>query len=502
MLSALFNLIDLQTVLIFLCVTLGMLKFMKLAQEKHRYKLPPGPLAFPLIGNLIQLAGKSNIFRTFDEYGKTYGDMFTIYIGGMRTVVVTSYDKIHEGLVDKGKSLIGRPNDLYIVDKIFQRKGVIWSLGDVWRDTRRFALMSLRDFGVGKTSLEERIQDEADLLMTEIRACNGRPFVPRKFLSMAVMNIMCGIIRGSRYEKDDPVFKELLKMLEFLFKNAGLQVPENFFPLLRYLPIGSPAKELVQNDNALRKVIREEIQKHRETFDEENIRDFMDLYLKMTKEEPWNPSFTEDNVFRTIVDLFLAGSETTAASLNWLVLYMVRYPDVQKRCQQEIQKVIASSRKIGLKDRHSLPYVSATIHELQRIANTAPITVPHKAIEDVEIGGYFLPKDTIIVFSIYGAHRDPKYWENADKFDPGRWLSPEGELIKHKAFVPFGDGPRTCLGKILSEMELFLFFTNIIKNFTFKTVPGKALPSLEPVQRGISMQIHPYEVVAEENDIS
>lgn len=77
--------------------------------------------------------------------------------------------------------------------------GVIWSLGDVWRDTRRFALMSLRDFGVGKTSLEERIQDEADLLMAEIRACNGRPFVPRKFLAMAVMNIMCGIVRGSRY---------------------------------------------------------------------------------------------------------------------------------------------------------------------------------------------------------------------------------------------------------------------------------------------------------------
>lgn len=123
MLSALLSLIDLQTVLIFLCVTLGMLKFMKSTQGNPRYKFPPGPVAFPLVGNLIQLAGKSNISRAFDDYSKAYGDMFTIYIGSMRTVVVTSYDKIHEGLVEKGKSIIGRPNDLYIVDKIFQRKG-------------------------------------------------------------------------------------------------------------------------------------------------------------------------------------------------------------------------------------------------------------------------------------------------------------------------------------------------------------------------------------------
>lgn len=243
---------------------------------------------------------------------------------------------------------------------------------------------------------------------------------------------------------------------------------------------------MIKNDEILRAYVREKIQEHRETFDADNLRDFIDMYILMTQEEK-SESYSEMNIFRTIVDLFTAGSETTATSLLWAFLYLTKYPEIQHQCREEIRKLTGFSRMITMADREELPFINATILEVQRIASVAVFVAPHVAEEDITLGDFDVLKGTIVIFNINALHNDPRYWENPEKFLPERWLTKDKKIIKHEAFLPFSWGPRSCLGEPLARMEMFLFFTNLLQRFEFTNPPDEPV-SLSAQVTGVTYQ--------------
>ncbi|PIO29784.1 hypothetical protein AB205_0175140, partial [Aquarana catesbeiana] len=138
-----------------------------------------------------------------------------------------------------------------------------------------------------------------------------------------------------------------------------------------------------------------------------------------------------------MVGLLAAGSETTASTLKFCLVFLAHYPDVQAKVQQEIDEVTQSLHLPGIENRPQLAYTNAVIHEIQRVLDLAPIALFHAVTKDIEFRGYTIPKDTIIIPFLTSVLNDPSQWETPERFNPGHFLDEQGQFRNRVAFMPF-----------------------------------------------------------------
>ncbi|KAJ1173558.1 hypothetical protein NDU88_005389 [Pleurodeles waltl] len=349
-------------------------------------------------------------------------------------------------------------------------KGVVMArYGQSWKDVRRFSLSTLRDLGLGKKSLAERVTEEAGFLCSAFKSKGGRPFNPHLMINNAVSNVICSIVFGDRFEYDDKNFLKVLTLFEEILKaSTGILTQlTNVIPTLIHVP--GVASELFRAQDNIFTFLRGIITEHKATWDPNLKRDFIDAFLEeveKTKGDP-NSAFCEINLLMTVGDLFTAGTETTSTTLRFGLLYMMLYPDIQNRVQEEIDQVIGRERKPTMDDRANMPYTNAVVHEIQRYSDIIPLGVPHKTSRDTDINGFFIPKDTLLMFNLSSVLKDESVWARPYQFYPEHFLDADGQFIKRDAFMPFSAGRRICLGEQLARMELFLFFTTFLQQFTF-----------------------------------
>ncbi|KAH9513903.1 cytochrome P450 2 sub U member 1 [Bulinus truncatus] len=445
-----------------------------------RRRLPPGPFPLPLFGNLLLLArAGSNHLEVFKSLKDKYGKIFTLNLGVAKFIVINDLKLMQEAFVKNGHIFSDRPHDnLYILKITEDRvgRGLILSDTEVAKEIRKFSLSAMRDLGVGKRSLEEKITEEMNVVLEELDKLDGQPHQIKSLLAKATSNIISSIIFNSRFSYDDPKFTELLDHLDKATKVNPLFLPVNFFPFMRFLPsMKQKIENFVTTFKSTDDYIKTLTEKNEITYDSANIRDFVDLTIQMRQSNKGNHHFNESNMRYVIVDLFIGGSDTTAASLSWAILYMAAFPDVQLKCQQEIDKLIGKSRSVTLNDKVNLPYTEATVLEVLRLKPVAPLSPPHCPVKDAELHGYSIPKSSIIMANISLIHHDPVNWPEPDKFQPEHFLDKEGKVINRDKMVSFSVGPRSCLGENLAKMEMFIFFTRILQFFTVKPAPGKTI---------------------------
>ncbi|XP_035763966.1 cytochrome P450 2K1-like [Neolamprologus brichardi] len=213
----------------------------------------------------------------------------------------------------------------------------------------------------------------------------------------------------------------------------------------------------------------------KETLDPDMCQGFVDCFLIWKqKEEEFgidDSHYSEENLIFTVIDLFVAGTDTTAATLRWGLLLMAKYPHIQEQVHEELRHVVGS-RKVSVDDRKNLSYTDAVIHEIQRLANILPVCLPHQTSRDVTFQGYFIKKGTIVFPLLTSVLYDESEWESPHTFNPSHFLDKEGKFVRRDAFMPFSAGRRMCLGEGLAKMELFLFFTSLVQRFCFTPPPG------------------------------
>ena len=150
-------------------------------------------------------------------------------------------------------------------------------------------------------------------------------------------------------------------------------------------------------------------------------------------------------LIRTIIDLNSAGTETTTNTLIWNIIYLLHHPDVMEKVQEEIDRVLGRNKTPSMKDKQSLPYVEATILEVERLATVLALGVPHTVLEDVEFKGYTIPKGTTVISNLYAAHRDERTWDEPDEFQPCRFLDENGQIVRREELIPFSIGKNLFL---------------------------------------------------------
>ena len=151
---------------------------------------------------------------------------------------------------------------------------------------------------------------------------------------------------------------------------------------------------------------------------------------------------------------FQAGSETTVTYLNFLIVFMINFPSVQDKVQEELDRVVGRSRLPSLADGKRLPYTEAVIQEIHRMASITPFAIYHAPSEETTIAGYTFTKSDFIVPNLYEIHHDPRHFDDQGMFNPSRFIDEaSGEFVPHPAVLPFGFGKRECLGKSLAKAE-------------------------------------------------
>ncbi|XP_053123272.1 cytochrome P450 2A13-like isoform X2 [Hemicordylus capensis] len=424
---------------LFLVICLSCLTVLSTWRQMHRKsQMPPGPTPLPFIGNLLQVK-TSDMYQSLLKISETFGPVFTIHLGPRRVVVLCGYDAVKEALVDQGEEFSGR-GEQATFDWIFQGYGVAFSNGERAKQLRRFSIMTLRNFGMGRRSIEERILEEGHFLLEAIRSTKGAPFDPTYFLSRSVSNVISSITFGSRFDYEDKEFLSLLSMMLGSFRFTATswgQLYEMFSGIMKYMP--GPQHKAFKQLLGLEEFITRKVKVNLETLDPSCPRDYIDCFLVKMQQEKENPNseFFLKNLILTTLNLFFAGTETVSTTLRYGFLLMLKHPEIEEKVHKEIDQVIGRNRIPNMEDRAQMPYTEAVIHEIQRFCDMIPMGLAHRVIKDTQFRGYTIPKGTEVFPMLGTVLRDPKYFARPDVFDPQHFLDENGKFKKSDAFMPF-----------------------------------------------------------------
>ncbi|KAF8374473.1 hypothetical protein PRIPAC_80902 [Pristionchus pacificus] len=419
-------------------------------------RYPKGPTPLPLIGNLHQF-DPNRLHHYFERVQAEYGDVFTVWTPAPM-VILMSYSTIKEALVTKGDDFLGRmgrfPDDVLMAT---DNGGVIFSDGENWREQRRTAVHILRDFGMGRNVMEAQVKVSMDEFMRHLESIEDKSSVDFRWPLQARNIFFEFLYSGCKRDQQAPVRIPLpvqrLQTTHGLFRHAHLpcmcsgygaivlctlyvfenvrasalsQMAMQFpwiarLPVVGWLAVGQHRKTA----SRLQAHIRTDIQRCTTTFnDNDEPACFVHAYMqRMAK----NPQLTEDQMVNVCGDFFFAGMETTSTTLRWAMLHMAKNLRVQDKIRAEIHAVLGKDGEVTMNDKMRLPYTSAAVSELQRMANIVPLNVFHRTVTDTKVDGHSIPSNTIIIAQIHNVMKRGEIFENADEFRPERFLMEDGK---------------------------------------------------------------------------
>ncbi|KAM6403293.1 cytochrome P450 2C5-like [Rhynochetos jubatus] len=449
---------------------LSILSFLVWRTNKKRSRLPPGPAPWPILGNLWQ-RDVLPLYRTYEKLSSTYGPIFTVWLGPKPVVVLCGYKVVKDALLGHSEEFGGRP-EIPILVQLSKDYGFISNNEKKWQELRRFTLSTLRDFGMGKSSMSQRVQQEAQHLVELLAKLKGNAFEPMTMFRHAVANVICSVVFGSRYSYNDTAFLELLNMIGnyISFFLTPIAMVYNTFPsIMHHLP--GPHRKVLAECEKLKDYIRERVELHKLTLDPSCPRDYIDCFLMKAEKVEDNiheNMYSNEDLVMSVFNLFGAGTVTTSNTLVFFLLVLAKYPHIQAKIQEEIDTVVGAGCVPSMEDKLRMPYTNAVIHELQRFHKIRTENFPRMTTQDVVFRGHAIPKGTAVIPVLSSVHTDPTQWENPEEVNPGHFLNEKGEFRKREAFMAFSAGKRMCPGEALARMELFLFLTMLLQSFTFQ----------------------------------
>ncbi|KFV06912.1 Cytochrome P450 2C20, partial [Pterocles gutturalis] len=452
-----------------LVTLLSILCFLFWRSNMKRSQLPPGPTPCPILGNLWQ-KDVLPLYKNYQKLSSRYGPIFTVWLGPKPVVVLCGYEAVKDALLGHSEEFGGRP-EIPLLTELSNDYGIVSNNEKKWRELRRFTLSTLRDFGMGKSSMSQRVQEEAQHLVERLAKLEGNAFEPMTMFRHAVSNVICSVVFGSRYSYSDTAFLELLDMIGnyISFFVSPVAMVYNTFPSIM-LRLPGPHKKSLAECEKLKDYIRERVELHKQTLDPSCPRDYIDCFLTRGEKDKLSPEnmYSDEDLVMSVFDLFGAGTVTTSNTLVFFLLILAKHPHIQAKVQEEIKAVVGAGRAPSTEDRLRMPYTNAVVHELQRYHNNRTENFPRMTTQDIVFKGHTIPKDTVVIPVLSSVHTDPTQWENPNEFNPGHFLDGNGEFRKREAFMPFSAGKRMCPGEALARMELFLFLTNLLQSFTFQ----------------------------------
>ncbi|CAG7725253.1 unnamed protein product, partial [Allacma fusca] len=364
-------------------------------------------------------------------------------------------------------------------------------------EQKQFMMKSLKTFSENGHHLEAQLNEEISQFFEALLIHPDTPVLIPSVFTKTILNSIWNIVMGYTFSKDDPQMKILCDLVQRVTAIPGvLGAIGMWIPWLsNLLPNFTGVTSWVSSYRDLSNFVKLKAEERAGTQIRGHPRDITDAFIDLVEEteEPTSTFFPSNNFFsHSMADMLIASMDTTTTSLEWIILYLARHQDVQKRLVEEIAEVVTRSRLPTLSDRPSMPYTEAVISEVLRISAVVPMSLPHYTYADAEISGYFIPKDTLLIQNTWGIQHDPEVWDEPEEFRPERFLNENGRYKKNENLVVFGIGKRYCIGEFVARDQLFIFVTRIFQRFSIK-YSGK--PPSTHGNHGLVSRPEPFHII-------
>ncbi|XP_048234790.1 premnaspirodiene oxygenase-like isoform X1 [Ricinus communis] len=439
-------------------------------------KLPPGPRKLPIIGNMLQLIG-SLLHHRLRDLATQYGPVMHLQLGEVSNFVISSPEAAREVMKTHDISFAQRPFVLAASIVMYNFKDIVFApYGDQWRQLRKICILELLSLKRVQSFRSVR-EEEVLFLVNSISSNAGSPInLGKMVLSLSSTLTLRNAFGKFCKQKDEfvPLVKKILLMLE------GFSVADTF-PSFKFLHgltgIRRKLERLHQEaDTILENIIKEHRDNKasgRSDMKSEAV-DLVDVLLNLHDHGNLEFPFTTDNIKAVMLDLFIAGTESSSGIIEWAMAEMIKNSRVLGKAQEEVRQIFNKKQCIidetGLQE---LKYLKLVIKETLRLHPPAPLLLPRECREKVEVCGYEIPVNAKVIVNAWAIGRDPRYWNEAEKFFPERFLD---NSIDYKGndfeFIPFGAGRRMCPGISYGMAVIELSLANLLYHFDWKLPDG------------------------------
>jgi cytochrome P450 len=441
--------------------------------------VPPGPRGYPLVGVLPHLLRDSIGFLT--ETAQQYGDVASMRLGPQRLYMLNHPDHIKHVLQTNNRSY--RKGLNFRVLKVMFGDGLGTSDGEFWLRQRRLTQPAFH---------HQRLAAMASKMVASTNELVERwqGFTPKtqqfdvveemKYLTQQI--IVTTMFSSSIKEDTKAVCAELDLALKCLNRSLWLSaLPNRLIPGYRQLE-----QALERLDKVLYRIIDESRRSN------EDRGDFLSMLLQV-RDEDTGEGMSDKQVRDEVMTLFFAGHETAATTVSWIFHYLAQHTEVEAQLHAEVDSVLGG-RTPTFQDLPQLAYTKRVMEETLRLQSPVWGIFRTPIVDDV-INGYRIPAGSIVLLSPFGIHRSPAFWEQPEQFDPDRFLPENSANRPRYAYVPFGAGPRLCMGNHFALMETQIILAMVAQRYRLQSVPGHPVePSISLMLRarhGIRMTLEP-----------
>ncbi|KAL3829831.1 hypothetical protein ACJIZ3_018633 [Penstemon smallii] len=417
-----------------------------------RFRLPPGPRPWPVVGNLYDI--KPVRFRCFAEWAQSYGPIISVWFGSTLNVVVSNSELAKEVLKEKDQQLADRHRSRSAAK--FSRDGqdLIWAdYGPHYVKVRKVCtveLFSPKRLEALRPIREDEVTAMVESIYNDSTAPDnlGKSLLVKKYLGAVSFNNITRLAFGKRFVNSEGIIDKQGQEFKAIVANglklgASLAMAEHI-PWLRWMfPLDEEAfaKHGANRDRLTRDIMEEHTLARQKSGGAKQH--FFDALL--TLQDKYDLS--EDTIIGLLWDMITAGMDTTSISVEWAMAELIKNPRIQQKAQEELDRVIGYERVMTELDLSNLPYLLSIAKEALRLHPPTPLMLPHRANANVKIGGYDIPKGSNVHVNVWAVARDPQVWKNPLEFRPERFLEEDVDMKGHDfRLLPFGAGRRVCPG--------------------------------------------------------
>jgi cytochrome P450 len=428
----------------------------------------PGPSGWPVLGNALDV-NPSTVHLKAEQWAREFGEAYRIRIASRKFVVLSNPETVAKILRDRPDGF-GRTTRFSETAEELAFGGVLSSNGEAWKRQRPMVLSGLdpahlKRFFPTLFKVTQRLASR-----WQGAATAGEPIDLQADLMRYTVDVTAGLALGTDINtiesKEEVIQEHLDKILPAFFKRT--LAPIRYWRVFK-LPSD---RELDRHVNALRTAVQSFIAKARRRLDEEPQRREhpTNLIEAMLVAHETERDLTDEDVSRNVLTMLLAGEDTTANTLAWMIWLLHGKPDAKSRATEEVRTLLnGASQPVDLEQVSRLDFIEACAHETMRLKPVVPLQ-GIQAQRDTEVGGIFLPAGTVVWLLLRPGAVDERNFPDAKDFRPERWLSGMSANSAKRVAMPFGAGPRMCPGRYLALAEIKIVMAMLLGSFEIDRV--------------------------------
>ncbi|XP_014496747.1 cytochrome P450 83B1-like [Vigna radiata var. radiata] len=456
-----------------------LLFLLRIRKTSKKPTFPPGPRGLPLIGNLYYLLDSSTLCLKLYELSKKYGPIFSLQLGSRPAIVISSPKLAKEVMKTHDLAFCGRPSLLSSMKLSYNGLDMAFSpYRDYWRHTRKISIIHFLSLKRVLMFSPFRKCEVSHLVrkISEHASCSKETNL-HELLTCLTSALVFRTALGRRYEEEG-IEKS---MFHGLLKEAQELIASTFYT--DYIPfvggvvdkltglMGRLEKMFKLLDGFYQNAIDEHLDPERKKLTDKG--DFIDALIQLKNDPSFSMHLTPSHIKPLMMNIILAGTETSVAAVVWAMTALMKNPRVMKKAQEEIGNVFGGKDFIEEDNIEKLPYLKAVIKETMRLYPPLPLLVQRETIKKCSIRGYEIPEKTLVYVNAWAVHRDPETWRDPEEFFPERFLNSKIDFRGYDyELIPFGAGRRICPGIHMGVITMELVLANLLHSFDWELPQG------------------------------